>query len=89
MGTLSGSQSTNLIGSLWGPYDLAYGDMLYEFNVGPEALGFFRQISCKNVPYFYDTLMGPILTSCYTTHISFSADHGGQQFWPIPLPVAR
>ena len=31
----------------------------------------------------------PPFCCCFTTHITFSADHGGQRLQPIPLPVAR
>ncbi len=46
----------------------------------------------RNVPYFYDTLVAsghPFFSVCFTTHITFSADHGNQWLWPIPSPVAR
>ncbi len=32
----------------WYLHSVLYGT--YEFNVGPETLVFFRQISCRNVP---------------------------------------
>ena len=76
---------------------LAFGEkkLSYEFNVGPETLFFFRQISCRNVPYFYDTLTGPILTlvSPLTSRFPLIMVAGGfgpyHRLWPDDAPRKR
>jgi hypothetical protein len=42
----------------------------------------------ENVPYT-TILYNPPFCLCFTTHITFSADHGGRRLRPIPSPVAR
>ena len=71
-------------------YDLII--RLYEINASPEMEVLLFYNLCRNVPYFYDTLVAsghPFFSVCFTTHITFSADHGDQRLRPIPLPVAQ
>ena len=71
-----------------------YYDTLYEFNVGPETL-FFCQISCRNVPYFYNTLMGPILTlvspltTCFLPIMVVGGLGPYHRLWPNDAPCKR
>ncbi len=56
---------------------------------------FFCQISCRNVPYFYDTLTGPILTlvSPLTSRFLLIMVAGGfgpyHRLWPDDAPCKR
>ena len=62
----------------------------FEINASPETEVDEFHHHVENVSYRvrYDTLP-PLLFLCFTTHITFSADHGGRWLQPIPSPVAR
>ena len=52
-----------------------------------EVEDFDHHIKCTVPMLRYFTT--PSFCLCFTTHLTFSADHGGRRLQPIPLPVAR